>query len=100
MSAHIVCLFFPSHLCQPIAVSLWTHAACARHDKVVVHKVHVVAASTPACSDVGPHPLQLVLVVLLLGSNYVAHSLMWPRMECASLQGLSSDLREGSIVAQ
>ena len=52
-----------------LAVLLWTHAACARHDKVVVHKVHVVAASTPTCSDVGPHPLQLVLVVLLLGSN-------------------------------
>ena len=69
-------------LCQPtlsacsspataasLAVLLWTHAACARHDKVVVHKVHVVAASTPTCSDVGPHLLQLVLVVLLLGSN-------------------------------
>ena len=69
-------------LCQPtlsacsspattasLAVLLWTHAACARHDKVVVHRVHAVAASTPTCSDVGPHPLQLDLVVLLLGSN-------------------------------
>ena len=52
-----------------LAVLLWTHETCARHDKVVVHKVHVVAASTPTCSDVGPHLLQLVVVVLLLGSN-------------------------------